>query len=54
MRFGLMQSKVGLTSMLKHYNFTVNSKTQEPLQMKHKAPVLTAEGGIWLNAEKIF
>lgn len=53
MRFGLMQAKVGLASLLKHYKFSVNSKTLEPLKMKVSSFVLTAEGEIWLNAEKI-
>ncbi|RZC32213.1 p450 domain containing protein, partial [Asbolus verrucosus] len=53
MRFGLMQSKVGLTALLRKYNFTVSSKTKEPLKMKVNSLVLAAEGEIWLDAHKI-
>jgi cytochrome P450 family 6 len=48
-----MQSKVGLASLLKHYKFTVNKKTMEPLKMRANSFVPTAEGGIWLDAEKL-
>lgn len=53
LRFGIMQSKVGLAYLLKNYRFTVNKKTQEPLKMSAKSFVLAAEGDIWLNAERI-
>ncbi|XP_063930107.1 probable cytochrome P450 6a14 [Zophobas morio] len=53
MRFGLMQSKVGLITLLKNYKFTVNKKTMEPLKIKPTSGVITAEGEIWLSAEKV-
>ncbi|RZC40140.1 p450 domain containing protein [Asbolus verrucosus] len=53
MRFGLMQSKVGLTALLRKYRFTVNNKTKEPLKMNVKSFILTAEGDIWLDAHEI-
>ncbi|RZC41793.1 p450 domain containing protein [Asbolus verrucosus] len=53
MRFGLMQSKVGLTALLRKYKFTVNNKTKEPLKMKIYSFVLAAEGEIWLDAHEI-
>jgi cytochrome P450 family 6 len=53
MRFGLLQSKMGLVSLLKNYKFTVNKKTMEPLQYQPRNFVLAAQGEIWLNAEKI-
>jgi cytochrome P450 family 6 len=53
MRFGLMQTKVGLTSLLKKYKFTVNRKTIEPLKMQVNSFVLAVEGEIWLDAQKI-
>jgi cytochrome P450 family 6 len=53
MRFGLMQTKVGLTSLLKKYKFTVNKKTIEPLKMKVNSVILAADGEIWLDAQKI-
>lgn len=53
MRFGLMQTKVGLASLLRNFKFSVNEKTQEPLKMKPNTLVLSTKGEIWLNAEKI-
>ncbi|XP_015840000.1 probable cytochrome P450 6a14 isoform X2 [Tribolium castaneum] len=53
MRFGLMQTKVGLTALLKNYKFSVNSKTQTPLKMKPNSFILAAEGDVWLNAQKV-
>lgn len=53
MRFGLMQTKVGLTALLQNYKFSVNNKTQEPLKLKGDAIISAAEGEIWLNAKKI-
>nr|AKZ17689.1 cytochrome P450 monooxygenase CYP6BK19 [Tenebrio molitor] len=53
MRFGLMQSKVGLASLLRNHNFTVNKKTMEPLKMKPNSFIFAVEGEIWLNAQKV-
>ncbi|RZC37404.1 p450 domain containing protein, partial [Asbolus verrucosus] len=44
MRFGLMQAKVGLTSVLRNFRFTVNKKTKEPLKMQINSNILSAEG----------
>ncbi|KAJ3655231.1 hypothetical protein Zmor_014367 [Zophobas morio] len=52
-RFGIMQFKVGLTSLLKNYKFTVNKTTIEPLKISAQASVLAADGEIWLNVKKI-
>ncbi|XP_063930041.1 probable cytochrome P450 6a17 [Zophobas morio] len=52
-RFGLMQSKVGLTFLLKSYKFKVNRRTVEPLKIKANSFILSAEGEVWLDAEKI-
>ncbi|EFA12632.1 cytochrome P450 6a2 [Tribolium castaneum] len=53
MRFGLMQTKVGLATLLKNYKFKVGERTQEPLKFKVASFVLAAEGEIWLDAEKL-
>lgn len=52
-RFGVMQTKVGLTILLKHYKFTLNPRTESPLTMDPGSFVLAASTGVWLNAEKI-
>lgn len=52
-RFGLLQSKVGIITLLRNYRFTVNEKTQIPFVMDPKNIILTVKGDIWLNAERV-
>ncbi|GFG37781.1 hypothetical protein Cfor_07814, partial [Coptotermes formosanus] len=49
MRFGLLQTKVGLVSLLSKNNFEVSNKTSVPLKYDTKAFVTTAAGGMWLK-----
>lgn len=53
LRFGIMQSKVGLAVLLKNFEFSVNAKTRNPLKLNPKSFITHAEGEIWLNARKI-
>lgn len=53
LRFGLMQTKVGLTVLLKNYLFTLNSKTQIPLKMDPFSFVMSPLGGVWLDVQRI-
>ncbi|KAJ3651617.1 hypothetical protein Zmor_017646 [Zophobas morio] len=53
LRFGLMQSKVGLASLLMKYKFTLNDKTERCPKFAVDSFVLTPSEEIWLNAEKI-
>ncbi|XP_008192269.1 probable cytochrome P450 6a14 [Tribolium castaneum] len=53
LRFGMLQSKVGLTALLKNYKISLSSKTKMPLEMEKSGLVTTVEGGMWLNVEKI-
>nr|QYA71976.1 cytochrome P450 [Anoplophora glabripennis] len=52
-RFGIMQTKVGLTSILRNFRVTLNKETQVPIKLSFKSFITTAEGGIWLNIEKV-
>ncbi|KAJ9577523.1 hypothetical protein L9F63_005896, partial [Diploptera punctata] len=49
MRFGLMQTKVGLISILSNYKVQVSEKTQIPLKYDPKSLVLAPLGGMWLK-----
>ncbi|KAJ8949549.1 hypothetical protein NQ314_008178 [Rhamnusium bicolor] len=51
-RFGIMQTKVALTSILRKYRVTLNKKTKVPLEMDPKSGLLSTKGGVWLNFEK--
>nr|QYA71986.1 cytochrome P450 [Anoplophora glabripennis] len=52
-RFGLMQVRVGLTCLLRKFRVKLDKKTTLPLKMSAKALVSSAEGGIWLNLERV-
>jgi cytochrome P450 family 6 len=52
MRFGLVQTKVGLVSVLSKYQLNVSKKTAVPLVLDTKASILTNVGGMWLQIKK--
>ena len=52
MRFGLMQTKVGLISLLSSYEMRVSEKTPIPLVFNSRSVVLAALGGMWLTVVK--
>ncbi|XP_018577090.1 probable cytochrome P450 6a14 isoform X2 [Anoplophora glabripennis] len=52
-RFGVMQTKVGLTSILRKFRVTLNKKTRVPIKLSTKSFIPTAEDGIWINFEKL-
>lgn len=49
MRFGLIQTKVGLVSVLSNYEVSVCEKTSIPLKIDPKQFLNTPTGGIWLQ-----
>jgi len=53
LRFGLMQTKVGLSILLKNYKFSINKKTVQPIFMDPYSFILTSKTGIFLDAEKL-
>ncbi|KAF2902946.1 hypothetical protein ILUMI_03246 [Ignelater luminosus] len=53
LRFGLMQTKFGLATLLKHFKFTLHPKTEIPIVLDLKSFFLAVEKGIWLKAERI-
>ncbi|XP_053692628.1 uncharacterized protein LOC128741078 [Sabethes cyaneus] len=53
MRFGMMQTRVGLAYLLKDFRFTLASKMPVPLKIAPGSAVLTSQGGLWLRVEKL-
>lgn len=53
LRFGIMQTKVGLVTLLHQYKFTVSDKTSVPLEFDPKSFILSTKGDMWLNFSKI-
>ncbi|XP_069676418.1 probable cytochrome P450 6a14 [Periplaneta americana] len=49
MRFGLLQTKVGLAVLLSNFEFSVSEKTKQPLELDPKSFITSAKGGIWLK-----
>jgi cytochrome P450 family 6 len=52
MRFGLMQTKVELVSLLSKYQLSVSKKTPIPLVFDPKSFALSPLGGMWLQIKK--
>lgn len=53
MRFGQIQTKYGLATIIDNFKIIVNSKTQEPLKIDRSTPNMGAKGGIWLDITKL-
>lgn len=53
MRFGLMQTKIGLTTLLKHYKTTLSPTTKVPMPVHPKMTLTTSLEPIHLNISKI-
>ena len=52
MRFGLMQTKVGLVSLLSKYQLSVSKKTPIPIVFDPGSFFLSSVGGMWLQITK--
>jgi hypothetical protein len=52
MRFGLMQTKVGLVSLLSKYQISVSKKTPIPIVFDPSSFALSPKGGMWLQITK--
>jgi cytochrome P450 family 6 len=52
MRFGLMQTKVGLVCLLSKYQLNVSKKTPIPLVFEKRSFILSPVGGMWLQIRK--
>jgi cytochrome P450 family 6 len=53
LRFALLQSKVGLVTLLKNYNIKLNQNTKLPLKFEKLTFITITEGRIWFDVERI-
>ncbi|KAJ3659267.1 hypothetical protein Zmor_010964 [Zophobas morio] len=53
LRFGMLQSKVGLAALLKNYKITLSPKTKIPMKLDPTSFITSAEGGVWLDVQKL-
>lgn len=53
LRFGKMQTKVGLVASLRKYRFSLNPRTKVPLVMDPQNIILSAQGDVWLDVKNV-
>ncbi|KAK5638812.1 hypothetical protein RI129_013107 [Pyrocoelia pectoralis] len=53
LRFGVMQTEIGLASLLRKFHFSLNVKTRHSLRISPYNFLLSSLDDIWLNVEKI-
>ncbi|XP_065092311.1 probable cytochrome P450 6a14 [Ochlerotatus camptorhynchus] len=53
MRFGLMQTRIGLATLLKNFRFTLGARMETTPIFDPASAVLTLQGGLWVKAKKM-
>ncbi|CAO1432976.1 unnamed protein product [Diamesa hyperborea] len=53
LRFGLMQTKIGLIQLLSNYKFSPSNQTTIPMVFIASAPLLAPVNDMWLKVEKV-
>ncbi|XP_055684923.1 probable cytochrome P450 6a14 [Lutzomyia longipalpis] len=53
LRFGLLQTKIGLAALLGRFVFKPTSTTPRSIPFSRKSFTLTPDGGLWLNAVEL-
>ncbi|CAG9766104.1 unnamed protein product [Ceutorhynchus assimilis] len=52
LRLGMLQTKIGLITVIRKYKLTLNEKTELPMKIA-KSVLLTLEGDVYLNAVRV-
>lgn len=52
-RFGLLETKVGIISVLDNFKVELHKKTKLPIKYVTNAFVLAVDGGVWLKISKV-
>ncbi len=53
LRFGMLETKIGLANLLCKFRFFKSERTEIPLKFNKNSFVLSPEGGLYLRIEKI-
>lgn len=53
LRFGMMQAKLGLASLLREFKFNLSDKMEKTLTFRKDSFILTTTTGLHLNVEQI-
>lgn len=52
-RFGMMQTRIGIITLLKNFEFALSNKMLKELQMSPLAPTMSPKDGMWLNFKQL-
>lgn len=53
LRFGMMQARIGLVTLLQNFEFDLSERTQVPIEFVKKTFILTANGGLFIKFRKL-
>lgn len=51
LRFGMMQAKIGLATLLDNFEFSLSDETPIPLVIQPRPFILASEGGVYLKVK---
>lgn len=53
LRFGVLQTRLGLVTILRNFRVILNPKTIHPIRLDPKDVTMMPMGGIWLDSQRI-
>lgn len=53
MRFGKVQSRLGVAMLLDKFKFSVAEKTEKPIQYDNTNLLIASKNGVYLNVERV-
>lgn len=53
LRFGMMQARIGLITLLRNFEFELSDNTKVPLDFMAKGLILTIKGGLFVKFRKL-
>jgi cytochrome P450 family 6 len=51
LRFALLEAKLALANIVRHYTLLPSEKTQEPLEWDPQSAISYVKNGLWVTAE---
>ncbi|XP_030745162.1 cytochrome P450 6a8-like [Sitophilus oryzae] len=53
LRFGMLQAKVGVLSLVKNFDFKLNNRTVLPLEVDKTSSIMSLRGDVWMDVKRI-
>jgi cytochrome P450 family 6 len=53
LRFGTMQTKLGIVKLLKNFKLSICNKTLDPFEFNPTGLLQSPKGGMWLKLENV-